>query len=275
MSKSNSRAKVKSKKEKVKNMTRFLIFAFCLLPFAFVTACRYDMQDQPRYKAYKQSDFFADGRASRDVPEGTVSRGNLREDIAFYTGKKQDASGGQQQQTTTPAQTTTDPAGNTLVSSFPDAVEEFPVPVTRELIDRGENRYKIFCIVCHGPVGNGDGMIVRRGFSQPPTYNDDRLRNAPVGHFYDVITNGWGKMNPYGAKISPADRWAIVAYIRALQISQNPTGMKPLPMTTSTPPNNTNTTTTNNATPNAAGTTTVPVTKPAASPRATNQGGNR
>ncbi|NNE99847.1 MAG: cytochrome c, partial [Pyrinomonadaceae bacterium] len=83
-------------------------------------------------------------------------------------------------------------------------------------------RYNIYCIVCHGPVGKGDGMVVRRGFPQPPTYHDDRLRNAPVGHFFDVMTNGWGKMNGYSTQLSAADRWAIVAYIRALQVSQNP-----------------------------------------------------
>ena len=94
--------------------------------------------------------------------------------------------------------------------------------MTKELIDRGQERYNIYCIVCHGAIGNGDGMIVRRGFSKPPTYNDDRLRNAPVGHFFDVITNGWGKMNSYAYAVQPADRWAIVAYIRALQVSQNP-----------------------------------------------------
>jgi mono/diheme cytochrome c family protein len=182
----------------------------------------------------------------------------LRADKALYTGKKDNAggggnaAGGQQQQ----QQTTTDANGNTVVTSFPDAVEDFPVPVTKELIDRGEERYNIFCIACHGPTGNGDGMIVRRGFSQPPTYNDDRLRNAPVGHFYDVITNGWGKMNSYAHQVPVADRWAIVAYIRALQISQNPNGIRPLPMT-------------NNNGAGANTTTTAPATAPSPSPAAT------
>ncbi|GIU81930.1 MAG: cytochrome c [Acidobacteria bacterium] len=183
--------------------------------------CRYDMQDQPRYEPYEKSDFFNDGRASRDLPEGTVARGFLREDKAFYTGKKEGV-------TNVQVQTTTDASGNTVVTTFPDAVEEFPIPVTEELINRGQERYNIYCSVCHGPTGNGDGMIVRRGFTKPPTYHDDRLRNAPVGHFYDVITNGWGRMNGYAAQIPVADRWAIVAYIRALQIKQNPNGVKPL-----------------------------------------------
>ena len=196
---------------------------YCLLITSFsllIFGCRYDMQDQPRYKALKKSDFFKDGRAMRDLPEGTVSRGNLREDKAFYTGKKENAG----QTASAPAQTTTDASGNTVVASFPDVIDEFPVPVTKELVDRGEERYKVFCIVCHGPVGNGDGMVVRRGFPKPPSYNDDRLRNAPVGHFFDVITNGWGKMNSYASQVPVADRWAIVAYVRALQISQYPNG---------------------------------------------------
>jgi len=218
------------------------------------------MQDQPRYKVYKKSDFWGerDPRASRDLPEGTVARGFLREDKALYTGKKENAGGAQQQ----PAQTTTDASGNTLVTTFPDAIEDFPVPVTKELIDRGQDRYQIYCIVCHGPTGNGDGMIVRRGFSKPPTYNDDRLRNAPVGHFYDVITNGWGKMNSYASQVPVADRWAIVAYIRALQTSQNPGGMNPLPK----------------ASPTAGGanTTSSPATQTTnnANANTTNQGGN-
>jgi len=204
-----------------------LLWTAILSLVAISAGCRYDMQDQPRYKAYKESDFFADKRASRNLPEGTVPRGFLREDKALYTGKKENVAPNQQ------VQTVTDASGNTLIASFPDAIEEFPVPVTKELVDRGEQRYKVFCIVCHGPTGNGDGMIVRRGFVKPPTYNDDRLRNAPVGHFFDVITNGQGRMNSYASQIPVADRWAIVAYIRALQISQNPNGMKTLPMTNS------------------------------------------
>ncbi len=194
-----------------------LLTAFCLL----AVGCRYDMQDQPRYKALKKSDFFRDNRASRNLPEGTVPRGFLREDKAFYTGK---TDAGQTPAPNPSATPMTDGSGNTLVTNFSGLVSEFPVPVTKELVDRGEQRYKVFCIVCHGPVGSGDGMIVRRGYSKPPTYHDDRLRNAPVGHFFNVITNGQGKMSSYASQVPPADRWAIVAYIRTLQISQNPTG---------------------------------------------------
>ena len=251
------------KSKKGKSLAKKLIFAFCLLAFTLTTACRYDMQDQPRFKAYKENTFFNDRRASRDLPEGTVARGMLRENKALYTGKKEVIN------TSAPVQTVIDSSGNTLVASFPNDVEEFPVPVTKELIDRGEQRYKVFCIVCHGPVGNGDGMIVRRGFSKPPTYHDDRLRNAPVGHFFDVMTIGWGKMNSYASQIPVADRWAIVAYIRTLQLSQNPSGMKPL--TTASPVVATPKAgaTTPTATPNA---TAAP--KPAASVKPTT-GGNK
>ncbi len=191
-----------------------LLTAYCLL--ALGCGVRFDMQDQPRYKAYKKSDFFSDKRASRDQVEGTVARGQLHDNKAFYTGKIDNPN------LSAPITTSTDASGNTLQASFPNDIDEFPVPVTKELIDRGQERFNIYCIVCHGPVGNGDGMIVRRGFPKPPTYHDDRLRNAPVGHFFDVMTNGWGKMPSYAYQVQPADRWAIAAYIRALQVSQNP-----------------------------------------------------
>lgn len=222
MSKINPQAEVKIKDKKIGMKVRFGRLACLLFLFSLTMACRYDMQDQPRYKPYKKSDFFADGRSSRDLPQGTVPRGELRDNKALYTGKKENAD------PNAPVETITDASGNTLVASFPNAVEEFPVPVTKELLDRGEQRYNVFCVVCHGPTGNGDGMIVRRGFPKPPTYNDDRLRKAPVGHFFDVITNGQGRMSGYAQMIPVADRWAIVAYIRALQYSQNPEGINPL-----------------------------------------------
>jgi mono/diheme cytochrome c family protein len=205
----------KSKSKNRRNRAVLLGFYFLLLTFAFA-GCRYDMQDQPRYKAYKQSDFFADKRASRDPVEGTVARGQLHDNKAFYTGKIDNPN------PNAPVTTMTDARGVTVQSSFPNDIDEFPVPVTKELVDRGQERFNIYCIVCHGPLGNADGMIVRRGFPQPPTYHDDRLRNAPVGHFFDVITNGWGKMGSYAYQVQPADRWAIIAYIRTLQVSQNP-----------------------------------------------------
>ena len=209
MSKNNEQRAARSPK-----LIYGLLVSVCVL--AAGCGVRFDMQDQPRYRAYKKSEFFSDNRASRDTPEGTVARGLLKDNKALHTGKIDNPDPNVQ------VQTTTDATGNTLVSSFPNAIDEFPIPVTQELIDRGQDRYNIYCIVCHGPVGSGDGMVVRRGFPQPPTYHDDRLRNAPVGHFFDVITNGWGKMNSYASVLPAADRWAVVAYIRALQVSQNP-----------------------------------------------------
>ena len=199
---------------KTKALYCLALSAFCM--FAAGCGVRFDMQDQPRYKAYKKSEFFRDGMAMRPLPAGTVARGLLKDNKAFYTGKIDNPD------PNAVAQSSTDATGNTIMTSFPNMIDEFPVPVTKSLVDRGQERYNIYCIVCHGPVGAGDGMIVRRGFIKPPTYHDDRLRNAPVGHFFDVITNGFGRMNPYGHMIPAADRWAIVAYIRTLQASQNP-----------------------------------------------------
>lgn len=215
---SSSTSTARSPRRRVATSPRLLMLIVVILGSLAAGACgvRFDMQDQPRYKTYKKSDFFSDQRASRNLPEGTVARGFLKDNKALHTGKIDNPDMNAQ------VQTTTDASGNTLVSSFPNDIDEFPVPVTKELVDRGQDRFNIYCIVCHGPVGNGDGMIVRRGFPKPPTYHDDRLRNAPVGHFFDVMTNGWGKMNSYADKLSAADRWAVVAYIRALQVSQNP-----------------------------------------------------
>ena len=236
--------KRKTKNGKRTGIALAAVFAAALL----ATGCRYDMQDQPKLKYYRQSDFFKNQMGSRPLVEGTVPRGYLREDKALYTGKKDGAtlspntlssSGGKQQtqdgtggQLAAPAaQTATSATGGTTATTaaatYPDAVTDFPLPVTQDLINRGEERYRVFCIVCHGPNGNGDGMIVRRGFSPPPSYHTDQLRGAPVGHFYDVITNGWGRMNGYAAQVPVYDRWAIVSYIRALQAAQNPDVINP------------------------------------------------
>jgi mono/diheme cytochrome c family protein len=203
--------------EKMSGYLRTVLLGLFLCSVGLSVGCRYDMQDQPRYKPYKESKFYADGRAMREAPDGTVARGKLNEDKALFTGRIAGSDPSIQ------GETTIDSNGNTIVSSFPGMVEELPVPLTKELLERGEQRYRVFCIVCHGPVGKGDGMVVRRGYPKPSTYHDDRLRNAPVGHFFDVISNGWGKMNGYSSQIPVADRWAIVAYIRALQASQDVT----------------------------------------------------
>jgi len=172
------------------------------------------MQDQPKAIAYRENSFYKDGTGSRPLVEGTVARGYLREDRAFYLGKK--ATG----QTTTASPTQA--SANNQAGLYPDDVETIPMQITKEDLDRGQERYDIYCSVCHGLTGNGDGMIARRGFNKPApaNYHQDRLRQAPAGHFFDVMTNGWGAMPAYAQQVSVEDRWRIVAYIRALQLSQ-------------------------------------------------------
>jgi mono/diheme cytochrome c family protein len=157
-----------------------------------MSGCGVNMRDGSRLKPLQRSTFFPDDKSSRDPPGGTVARGQLRADTAFFAGKTGDKE-----------------------------VDQFPIPVTAQLLQRGRERYNIYCSPCHALSGYGDGMIVRRGFSPPPTFHSDRLRNAPVGHFYNVITNGYGSMYSYASRVNPQDRWAIIAYIRALQLSQN------------------------------------------------------
>lgn len=189
-----------------------------ILLFLFLgTGCRRDMQDQPKMKPYRGTSFFGDGLSSRQPIEGTVARGFLRSDTEYYTGKKS-KSPSAASASATPA--TQQQAAGTQASTYPDDVDTFPFPVTQEIVERGRQRYDIFCSACHGLTGNGDGMIVRRGFRRAASFNDDRLRQAPVGHFFDAITNGWGAMPSYASQIPVQDRWAIITYIRALQLSQ-------------------------------------------------------
>ena len=161
---------------------------------ALFAGCRQDMHDQPRFKPLRESDVFSDHRSARPLVEGTVARGHLDDDELLATGKVngQDAT-------------------------------DFPWPVTTEVMARGRERYDIFCSPCHDRTGSGDGMIVRRGYRRPPSFHIDRMRQAAVGHFFDVITNGFGAMPDYRAQVPAADRWAIAAYIRALQASQHAT----------------------------------------------------
>jgi mono/diheme cytochrome c family protein len=176
------------------------------------------MQDQPKMKPYRGTTFFRDGLSARPPVEGTVARGFLRADTAYYTGKKTGAS--QPGQTAAGPQPGAPTGAATTQNAFPDDVEVFPFPIDEDTVKRGRDRYDIFCSVCHGMTGYGDGMIVRRGFRRAASFHDDRLRQAPVGHFFDAITNGWGAMPSYASQIPVQDRWAIVAYIRALQLSQ-------------------------------------------------------
>ena len=169
-------------------LRRSCLIATCL----WGVACQQKMADQPRYEPLQKSDFFDDQRTARPIVEGTVARGHLNADEQLYTGKADGE----------PAKT-------------------FPFPIDRQVLQRGEERFNIFCAPCHDRVGDGQGMIVRRGFRPPPSFHIDRLREAPPGHFFDVISHGFGSMPDYAAQISVRDRWAIVAYIRALQLSQN------------------------------------------------------
>jgi mono/diheme cytochrome c family protein len=157
-----------------------------------LVGCQQKMADQPRYEPLQKSDLFDDQRASRPLVEGTVPREQLNADDEFYTGKVNNE----------PAKT-------------------FPFTVDRGLLLRGQERFTIFCSPCHSRLGDGQGMIVRRGFRPPPSFHIERLREAPPGHLFDVISHGFGAMPDYAEQIPPRDRWAIVAYIRALQLSQN------------------------------------------------------
>jgi mono/diheme cytochrome c family protein len=153
--------------------------------------CRQDMHDQPRYKPLAGNDFFADGRSARPRIVGTVARGHLKTGSALETGKE----------------------NGLFVATIPMAVDA-------DLLARGRTHFETFCTPCHGRTGRGDGMIVLRGFKKPSSYHIDRLREAPSGYLFDVITNGFGAMSDYSAQTTPEERWAIVAYVRALQLSQ-------------------------------------------------------
>jgi mono/diheme cytochrome c family protein len=189
----------------------FLIFAFCLLPFAsLLSGCRQDMHDNPKFKPYREGSI-------RQLPEGTVARGSL--DLNPAAPKV----GVVQPQTATSATTqgTQPGAAPTAAQPIPSGEDGFPFKVTKEILDRGENRYNISCLPCHGKLGDGDGMIVKRGFRQPPSYHEERLRKAPSSYIYDVITNGFGAMSSYADQLTPEDRWKVIAWLRVLQFSQN------------------------------------------------------
>jgi hypothetical protein len=177
------------------------IFTCTVLLLLLTAGCRLDMHVQPRYNPYDASNFFSDGRSARQPVAGTVPRNANIMGLADPDDAKKAGAGG------------------------PDATDTnaFPFVVTREVLNRGRERYDIFCAPCHGLAGDGDGVIVQRGFQAPPSYHLDGLRNAPASHFVDVITNGFGAMYPYGYRVPTPDRWAIVAYIRALQLSRQGT----------------------------------------------------
>jgi hypothetical protein len=165
-----------------------------VLALVLLAGCRVDMHVDPKLEPFTESDFFANDMASRPQVEGTVARGQLRADTYFYTG---------------------------MINGQPGA--QMPFPATREVLERGHQRFNIYCTPCHSEMGDGNGIVVQRGYRRPPSFHTDRLRQAPIGHFFDVMTNGFGAMPDYAAQIPTADRWAIAAYIRALQLSQDAT----------------------------------------------------
>ena len=206
------------KRHRWRNPRRLFLCAAALPAIlALVVGCdRLDMYDQPRYKPLAASDFFADGLSARPRVEGTIARGELHDDEPFYTGKEAGILASQIPQSVYGA------LYDNVPRQFNQPLDQTrPVDLRRALLMRGRERFDIHCSVCHGRTGDGDGMIVHRGFRKPPSYHIERLRNAPVGHFFDVITNGLGAMPSYANRIEVADRWAIVAYVRALQLSQN------------------------------------------------------
>jgi mono/diheme cytochrome c family protein len=160
--------------------------------FACAAGCRNEMYDQAKAKPLSEGEFFPNGQNARPIPPDTVARGFLREDKALYAGLAPDGT----------------------------FVVDLPLPLTRELMERGHERFDIFCSPCHGKQGNGLGMIVERGFKQPASFHSDRLREQPIGYFFDVMTQGFGQMSSYAVQVPPEDRWAIAAYVRALQFSQ-------------------------------------------------------
>ena len=160
-----------------------------------LTGCRQDMHDQPSYKPYAASSFWPDQRSARPAIDGAVARGKLKTDTRLWKGRAADGT----------------------------FITEVPMPVTKALLERGQQRYNIYCTPCHGRTGEGEGMIVQRGFKHPPTYHSDRLRQQPPGYIFDVISNGFGSMVSYASRIPMEDRWAITAYVKVLQFSQNAT----------------------------------------------------
>jgi len=175
----------------VRSIRRFAAVA-SLASVALLAGCRQDMHDQPKFYPQRGTTFFADGRSVRPQVQNTVGRGQLHEDSYFYTG---------------------------MINGQEGAT--MPFPVTMQVLQRGQERYNIYCSACHSRVGNGAGMIVQRGYSKAANFHSARVQAAPLGHFFNVITNGYGAMPDYSAQVTPVDRWAIVAYIKALQLSQN------------------------------------------------------
>jgi mono/diheme cytochrome c family protein len=191
-----------------------LIGSVCALVAA---GCQQKMAGQPSFRPLEPSEFFADGRSARPLVLGTVARGHLQTDLALFTGRKT-RTGRNPKLAESPSAAT---AKGKAFDEDRDFVDSFPIAVDDSVIQHGRDRYSIYCIVCHDPLGTGQGKIVERGYTRPPSYHIARLREAPVGRLFAVVTEGYGSMPSYAAQTPPEDRWAIVAYVRALQLSQH------------------------------------------------------
>ena len=174
---------------------RAAILLVTVAGLALLSSCREDMQNQPKFIPLRENSFYPDGRSARPTVEGTIARGQLQDDPLLYTGKVDGKE-----------------------------VDQLPFAMSEKDLARGRERFNIYCSPCHSQVGDGNGMVAQRGFKNPPSYYEPRLMTAPVGHFFNVMTNGWGAMGDYSAQVPVADRWRIAAYIRALQLSRNAKG---------------------------------------------------
>ncbi|HEX4132706.1 MAG TPA: cytochrome c [Pirellulales bacterium] len=195
--------------------------------------CQQKMADQPSYKTYTACDYFPDGRSARLLPAGTVARGHLRLDRAYFTGRTEPTTAEAQRAAASNTQAAAEARPLIVAEAEQNLgyVDEFPLPVDKAFVEHGRDRYMIYCVVCHDPAGTGAGKIVERGYTRPPSYHIARLREAPVGRLFAVATHGYGSMPSYAEQIPVRDRWAIVAFIRALQLSRHfPEAELPEPM---------------------------------------------
>jgi mono/diheme cytochrome c family protein len=193
------------------------------LALTLLAGCQQKMADQPSYHPLEASTFFADGRSARPAIRGTVARGHLQTDRALFTGRLS----GQRRSAVKPPPPNpeTEPAAQQLVAAEAqendDFIDYIPLAVSQEFVERGRERYMIFCVVCHDALGTGHGKIVQRGYTRPPSYHVERLRAAPIGRLFAVMSEGYGSMPSYAEQIPARDRWAIATYVRALQLSQH------------------------------------------------------
>ena len=201
-----------------------VILTLLMFGLLWLAGCQQKMAEQPSAKPLHASEFFADGRSERPLVPDTVARGHLRTDVALFTGRRT-GKDGKPLGVPSPAKVQPPPDSPAAAAAkreqYADFVDEFPLPMTAETLEHGYHRYMIYCVVCHDPLGEGEGIVVQRGYTQPPSYHIDRLRKAPVGHLFAVISEGYGSMPSYAQQIPVRDRWAIVGYLRALQASQH------------------------------------------------------